>query len=145
VLVTTFSKRLALALEIKLKRLLDQDPAALARVTVAHVDGIGYRLHELFFRAKPNVASAAQVESALTAAAKELGEERFSRRFLLAEWQTVVDAWQLKSWEDADRGEAARGAMGGVRAGARRSARAPRHDVGRDRRSRERPRCGPER
>jgi superfamily I DNA/RNA helicase len=99
VLVTTFSRRLALALEIKLRRLLDQDPAALARVTVAHVDGIGYRLHELFFRTKPNVASAAQVESALTAAAKELGEERFSRRFLLAEWQTVVDAWQLKSWE----------------------------------------------
>jgi superfamily I DNA/RNA helicase len=99
VLITTFSRRLALALEIKLKRLLDQDPAALARVTVAHVDGIGYRLHELFFRTRPNVASAAQVESALTAAAKELGEERFSRRFLLAEWQTVVDAWQLKSWE----------------------------------------------
>jgi hypothetical protein len=99
VLVTTFSRRLALALEIKLKRLLDQDPAALARVTVAHVDGIGYQLHELFFRTKPNVASTAQVESALTAAAKELDEERFSRRFLLAEWQTVVDAWQLKSWE----------------------------------------------
>jgi hypothetical protein len=99
VLVTTFSRRLALALEIKLKRLLDQDPAALARVTVAHVDGIGYRLHELFFRTKPNVASAAQIESALTGAAKGLGEERFSRRFLLAEWQTVVDAWQLNSWE----------------------------------------------
>jgi superfamily I DNA/RNA helicase len=66
---------------------------------VAHVDGIGYRLHELFFRTRPNVASPAQVESALSAAAKELGEERFSRRFLLAEWQTVVDAWQLKSWE----------------------------------------------
>ena len=99
VLVTTFSRRLALALEIKLKRLLDQDPGALARVTVAHVDGIGYRLHELFFRTKPNVASAAQIENALTGAAKELGEERFSRRFLLAEWQTVVDAWQLRSWE----------------------------------------------
>ena len=99
VLVTTFSRRLALALEIKLRPLLDQDPAALARVTVAHVDGIGYRLHELFFRTRPNVASAAQVESALMAAANELGEERFSRRFMLAEWQTVVDAWQLKSWE----------------------------------------------
>jgi superfamily I DNA/RNA helicase len=100
VLVTTFSRRLAaLALEIKLKRLLDQNAAALARVTVAHVDGIGYRLHELFFRTRPNVPSAAQVESALSAAAKEPGEEHFSRRFLLAEWQTVVDAWQLKSWE----------------------------------------------
>ena len=98
VLVTTFSRRLALALEIKLKRLLDQDPAALARVTVAHVDGIGYRLYELFLRARPNIASAAQIESALLCAAKELGEERFSRRFLLAEWQTVVDAWQLRSW-----------------------------------------------
>lgn len=99
VLLTTFSKRLALALEIKLRRVLDQDPSALARVTVAHVDGIGYRLHELFFRTRPNVASAAQVENALSAAAKELGEERFSRRFLVAEWQTVVDAWQLESWE----------------------------------------------
>jgi superfamily I DNA/RNA helicase len=99
VLVTTFSRRLALALEIKLKRLLNQDPAALARVTVAHVDGIGYRLYELFFWAQPNVGSAAQIENALVGAAKELGEERFSRRFLVAEWQTVVDAWQLRSWE----------------------------------------------
>ena len=68
-------------------------------MTVAHVDGIGYRLYELFFRARPNVASAAQIENALVGAARELGEERFSRRFLLAEWQTVVDAWQLRSWE----------------------------------------------
>ena len=68
-------------------------------MTVAHVDGIGYRLYELLFRARPNVASASQIENALVGAARELGEEQFSRRFLLAEWQTVVDAWQLRSWE----------------------------------------------
>ena len=41
-------------------------PAALARVTVAQVDGIGYRLHELFFRMKPDIAAPAQVGSALS-------------------------------------------------------------------------------
>lgn len=100
VLLTTFSRRLAQTLEIKLKRLLDQDRATLARITVAHVDGIGHRLHEMFLGAKPNVASRSQIEAALAAATKELGEERFSRRFLLVEWQTVVDAWQLRAWQD---------------------------------------------
>jgi hypothetical protein len=95
VLVTTFSRRLARALEIKLGRLLDQDPA-LARITVGHVDAIGYRLYEQAFGVRPNVASVAQIEAALNAAA---GDATFSRRFLLAEWQQVVDAWQLRSWE----------------------------------------------
>jgi hypothetical protein len=100
VLLTTFSRRLALALQIKLKRLLDQDPETMARITIAHVDGIGHRLHEMFFGIKPNVASASQVEAALATAAKQLGEERFSRRFLLAAWRTVIDAWQLKTWDE---------------------------------------------
>src|SRR5690606_23905946 len=30
---------------------------------------------------------------------RELGLERFGPSFLLAEWEDVVDAWQLESWE----------------------------------------------
>ena len=70
-----------------------------AEVLPAHEDAFAHpELYELFFGARPNVASAAQIENALVGAARELGEERFSRRFLLTEWQTVVDAWQLRSW-----------------------------------------------
>lgn len=29
-----------------------------------------------------------------------VGGHRFSQTFLLGEWREVVDAWQLRSWED---------------------------------------------
>lgn len=99
VLLATFSKPLAHALRLKLRRLADADSAAAKRITVGYLDGVGHGLYEQAFGRKPNIASAAQVEAALRQAAKEAEQTRFSARFLLNEWRHVVDAWQLRDWE----------------------------------------------
>ena len=99
VLLATFSKTLAQALKVKLGRLIDPADAASARISVGYVDWIAHQLHEQALGTIPNIAAASQVDTALTAAAQELNETRFSPRFLQTEWRQVVDAWQLRSWE----------------------------------------------
>lgn len=46
------------------------------------------------------MASRDFIRDALTTAANARPEQKFSARFLLSEWEEVVDAWQLSSWED---------------------------------------------
>ncbi|MBK1669287.1 DNA helicase [Rhodovibrio sodomensis] len=99
VLLATFSKPLAHALRLKLRRLVDAESETARRITVGYVDGIGHQLYELAFARKPNIASRSQIEAALNRAVEETGETRFSQRFLLNEWRSVVDAWQLRDWE----------------------------------------------
>ncbi len=99
VLLATFSKTLGKALKVKLGRLIDPAEPAATRITVGYVDWVAHQLHEAAFGNIPNIASASQVDAALAGAAEERGEKRFSQRFLLTEWQQVVDAWQVRSWE----------------------------------------------
>lgn len=62
------------------------------------MDAIGRRLYELNFgRAK--VASREVVRAFLSEAARAVEGHKFSAQFLLTEWEQVVDAWQLESWE----------------------------------------------
>lgn len=99
VLLATFSKTLAQALKVKLGRLVNPAEPAGARITVGYVDWVAHQLHEDALGSIPNIAAASQVDAALTAAATELHETRFSQRFLQTEWRQVVDAWQLRSWK----------------------------------------------
>lgn len=98
VLLATFSKNLAHALRLKLTRLVDPETDAAKRITIGYVDGVAYRLYREAFGVVPNMATRSQVETALKRAADELGETRFSQRFLWNEWRFVVDAWQLRDW-----------------------------------------------
>lgn len=98
VLLATFSKSLGHALKLKLGRLIDPSEEAAGRITVGHVDGVAHGLYEQVFGEKPNMASRSQIEGALKSAAGELGETRFSYRFLFDEWRYVVDAWQIRDW-----------------------------------------------
>jgi hypothetical protein len=45
------------------------------------------------------VASRDAVRELLCAASEAVGGHKFSLHFLLTEWEQVVDAWQLASWE----------------------------------------------
>jgi superfamily I DNA/RNA helicase len=47
----------------------------------------------------PNWASRAAVQQILQEAAGAVEGHKFSQRFLMTEWEQVVDAWQLESWE----------------------------------------------
>jgi mRNA-degrading endonuclease RelE of RelBE toxin-antitoxin system len=99
VLLTTFSGNLANALRSKLFRLVSNEPRLAERIEVHALDAIAERLYTLNL-GRPGIASGDTVRELLDEAAAAAGVERFSSRFLLAEWADVVDAWQLGSWEE---------------------------------------------
>ena len=99
VLLTTFSKTLANALKTKLARMVGNEPGVHDRVAVHPITGIGHELYGQAF-GQPDLASPALIRSLLQEASEGLEGNRFSTRFLLGEWEDVVDAWQLRTWED---------------------------------------------
>ena len=98
VLLTTFSHILANALRTKVRRLISNDPRLAERLEVHSINAIGERLYKVHF-GQPKIAPRDVVVELLAAAANESGPHKFSQHFLLAEWEQVVDAWQLDSWE----------------------------------------------
>ena len=99
VLLTTFSDTLADALRTKLRRLIYNEPRLAERVEVDAIDVVGERLYRAHF-GSPKLATREQIQSFLEEALSRAEANRFSLRFLLSEWESVVDAWQLDSWEE---------------------------------------------
>ncbi len=98
VLLTTFSDTLANALRTKLRRLISNEPRIGERLEVYAMEGISRRLYELNF-GRPNIASREVIQELIGEAAGEVDEHKFSRHFLTTEWEQVVDAWQLDTWD----------------------------------------------
>ena len=98
VLLATFSDTLASALHVSLKRLIGNEPVIAERLEVHSMRAIGRQLYTANF-GKPDVASGDKVRALLDQAASEVGGHKFSAYFLWTEWRSVVDAWQLESWE----------------------------------------------
>ncbi len=98
VLLTTFSETLANALRTKLRRLISTEPRIGERLEVHAINAIGQRLYELNF-GRPHMASREAMLQLLQEAAGKIEGHKFSPRFLMAEWEQVVDAWQLETWE----------------------------------------------
>jgi mRNA-degrading endonuclease RelE of RelBE toxin-antitoxin system len=98
VLLTTFSDTLANALRVKLRRLTQNEPRLGERLEVHAIDAVGKRLYEAQFGAI-KIADGGQIRQFLKKAAGRVTEFKFTARFLIGEWNDVVDAWQLKSWE----------------------------------------------
>jgi UvrD-like helicase C-terminal domain/AAA domain len=99
VLLTTFSKPLANALRSKMATLVGNEPKVSAQIVVKAVSAVGYDLYSEQF-GQPQIAPAALVKSLIAKAAAEVEGHRFSTQFLIGEWNDVVDAWQLRSWEE---------------------------------------------
>ncbi len=97
ILLTTFSETLANALRTKLRRLIHNEPRLGERLEVHAIEAIGRRLYEVNF-GHPQFASIELIKQCLHEASAGI-EHKFSLHFLLTEWQQIVDAWQLKSWE----------------------------------------------
>lgn len=98
VLLTTFSDALAAALRTKLNRLLGNEPRLAERIDVHSLPAIGERLH------KAHVGPVAQVprevlRQLILNASESVTGHKFSASFLQSEWEHVVDAWQLDSWD----------------------------------------------
>jgi len=98
VLLTTFSDILANALRTQLKRLISNEQRLAERLEVHSIDAIGHRLFKSHF-GQPRIASQDEVRALLKEAAAEVGDHKFSLPFLLTEWEQVVDAWQLDTWD----------------------------------------------
>ena len=98
VLLTTFSDTLANLLRGKLQLLVHQDLQTSGRISVDSLDTVALRLYEsrvgLAQLARQEIIEALVKESATTEGTN------FSATFLLTEWDRVVDAWQLDTWED---------------------------------------------
>jgi len=98
VLLTTFSEPLANSLQTKLKRLISNEPRLAERLEVHSIDAIGHRLFKAH-HGQSQIVSQVKVREFLEAAAGEVGGHKFSLPFFLTEWEQVVDAWQLETWE----------------------------------------------
>ena len=98
VLLTTFSDTLANALQAKLRRLIGNEPRLGERLEVHSMNALGQRLYQLHFRPR-EVVTREIVRELLAVASKEVEGQSFSQHFLLTEWEQVVDAWQLDSWD----------------------------------------------
>jgi mRNA-degrading endonuclease RelE of RelBE toxin-antitoxin system len=98
VLLTTFSASLANALRAKLRRLIGNEPRLGERIDVLAMDAVALRLHETQIGLVRLLARDDLAARVSRAAAKEPGL-RFGISFLMNEWEQVVDAWQLSSWD----------------------------------------------
>ena len=98
VLLTTFSDTLANALHTKLKRLVGSEPRLAERIDVRSLNAIGLRLYKAHC-GPVTLATREVVRERIDEASNAVGGHKFSLHFLLTEWEQVVDAWQLRTWE----------------------------------------------
>ena len=96
VLLTTFSDALANLLRSKLHLLLHREPDD--RIVIDSLDAVGLSLFEELF--EPAALAPRETVETLLESSASLSDTSFSITFLLTEWERVVDAWQLSSWEE---------------------------------------------
>ena len=97
-LLTTFSGALANLLRTKLQLLTSQALQPGGKIVVDSLDAVGLSLYKARF-GPPELARQDTIDSLIEDAARVEGC-RFSQTFLVTEWNRVVDAWQLATWED---------------------------------------------
>ncbi len=99
VLLTTFSDTLAHALRQKLHRLISNEPRLAERLEVQAMNAVGMRLYEAQF-GKARTLSRTQLQEFLREESAKVPGWKFSPSFVLSEWDELVDAWQLSTWEE---------------------------------------------
>ncbi len=99
VLLTTFSDTLANALRTKFRHLVWNEPRLGERIDIHSFNAIAQRLYKAH-EGPVKLASRDVIRDLLQSASKEVGGQKFTLHFLVTEWEQIVDAWQLQSWED---------------------------------------------
>lgn len=98
VLLATFTDALAHSLAVKVKRLAGSDPRLRERIETHSLRALGLRLHRMHL-GTAKLAGRETVRHLIDDASTQVGGHKFRTHFLLAEWEQVVDAWQLETWE----------------------------------------------
>lgn len=98
VLLTTYSAVLANALRSKVATLAGNEPRLRERVEVAPLDSVAKRLYQAV-AGPAKIADQETVRELLKTGASTEPDLRFTLGFLTSEWDEVVDAWQIGTWE----------------------------------------------
>jgi hypothetical protein len=98
ILLATFSDPLAHALRVNVRRLIGNEPRVLERIEVHALSSLGIRLHQAQL-GPVRLASKEELDTLLREASRAAGDHKFSAVFVRTEWDQVVDAWQLGTWE----------------------------------------------
>jgi len=98
ILLTTFTDTLASALQTKLRRLLSNEPRLGERIDVHSLNALGLRLYKLHV-GSVTLCPRAELVELLKEASIAVPGHKFNTHFLFTEWDQVVDAWQLETWE----------------------------------------------
>jgi mRNA-degrading endonuclease RelE of RelBE toxin-antitoxin system len=100
VLLATFDEPLANALATRLRRLVGNEPHLADRIDVTSLDAAGARLYRAVTGKTPHLVSRPELLTLLRDAATSVPDFRISRTFLISEWDQVVDACTVNSWEE---------------------------------------------
>ncbi|ROZ76151.1 3'-5' exonuclease [Ramlibacter sp. WS9] len=101
VLLATFSEPLASALHQKLRLLIGATPRLAERLEVLSLIGVGERLYAAKM-GRLKLAPRQIVEKALDEAIAQAGSSAtpaLTLSFVQSEWDDLIDAWQVESWE----------------------------------------------
>jgi superfamily I DNA/RNA helicase len=99
VLLTTFSDTLANSLRQKLHRLISNEPRLAERLEVQAMNRVGVRLYDAEF-GKTKMLPRPLLQEMLRDESAKVPDFKFTPSFVLSEWDQLVDAWQLGTWED---------------------------------------------
>jgi superfamily I DNA/RNA helicase/mRNA-degrading endonuclease RelE of RelBE toxin-antitoxin system len=99
VLLTTFSAALASTLRYRLQHLIGNEPEVAQRIHVEAIADVAQRLYTDRFGA-PHTATDSDIRALIGQALRTHVSGQFTERFLLSEWNDVVDAWNLQTWEE---------------------------------------------
>lgn len=100
VLLTTFSRPLANALKVRLNWLLRSTPRIGDQIELHSLKDYALNLYRARIGRKPNLVSESDLSEIIKAASEKAMPHKFSLFFLVSEWKEIVDAFQLKSWEE---------------------------------------------
>lgn len=98
ILLATFSEPLAHTLRANVKRLIGNEPRVAERLEVHAMNSLGIRLHQAQI-GPVRLASKEDIDATLRDASLAVPGHKFSALFMRTEWDQVVDAWQLATWD----------------------------------------------
>ncbi len=98
ILLATFSNALANNLDTKLRSLIHHQPRLGEGIEVYAMESLGRRLYKLHF-GKEHLVTATELGEIIHRSASKIDGHKFSQTFLINEWNQVVDAWQIQTWE----------------------------------------------
>ena len=98
ILLATFSGSLVAALAERIRLLIGNEPQVFGRIKVRTIADVATEQFEAM-QAETSIADTDTISTLIGDAAAAVEGHRFSHRFLLTEWNDIVDAWHLTIWD----------------------------------------------